>query len=187
MPDILRPSSGSTIGEGVSEEKAKASSDRCQLGMALASSAIDLRRAARSSGDAFFLTSCSNRIAASKSTGVFDTKDSLEPWISVSFAVEPCLLRKHDNELDRELTLEFDLDMIDKGRPRPRGASSPTASSLSSDRIVPCSVSTGEGGTSFVCCRVFTLGSAYLKDSGESARRTAGEFVLVFGLDRRLW
>jgi hypothetical protein len=134
------------------------------------------RRAARSSGEAFFLTSCNRRMAASRSTWVF---------ASLSFVVDPCLLPKHDIEFDLELVLEFDLEMIEEGRPW-RGASSPTAFPSLVDHADPCSVSTGERRPSLIRCRPFALRSAYL-DSEDSTKSAGGEFVFVFGLDSRLW
>jgi hypothetical protein len=155
---------------------------------------IYLRRAARSSGDPFFLTSCNKRMAASRSTCPFN--EVFEPCRSVSLVVEPCLLPKQDNELDlelvlelvRELARELDLEMTDSGRPRGRGANSLTKSSSLPDQ--PVSVSRGERGVSWTWYRPFALKSVYL-DLTEAGDSTAGagpgEFVFVFGFDNRLW
>jgi len=205
--EVLRLRPASVSGTGASVEDSKASSSRCQskykelydecvkLDRKVYGSAkqpVNLRRAARSSGEAFFLTSCNRRMAVSRSTCVlFETKDILEPCSSVSLVVDPCLLPKHDNELDLELVLEFDLEITEEGRPRARGASSPTASSSLFDHAAfPCSESTGERSVSLICCRPFALKSAYLEvtDTGDSTT-SAGpdEFVLVLGFDNRLW
>jgi hypothetical protein len=158
---------------------------------------VCLRRAARSSGEAFFLTSCSNRMAASKSSCVLGAPLGSER--SFSLAVEPCLPPKHDSEFDlelvrelaRELAFELDRDNIDKGRPRERGASSPIASSsLLEDGAEPSSVSMGDKSASLILYRPFALRSAYLEltDTGESVSSVgAGEFVFVFGFANRLW
>jgi hypothetical protein len=153
-----------------------------------------LRRAARSSGEAFFLTSCKSRIAASKSSCVLGAP--VDSARSFSLAVEPCLLPpKHDNELDLELVLELafelDLEIIDNGRPRVRGASSPIASSSLCDHAIdPVSVSRGDKSASLMWYRPFALKSAYLEftDDGESVSNAgAGEFVFVLGFANRWW
>jgi hypothetical protein len=135
---------------------------------------MHLRRAARSSGEPCFLTSCNRRMAASTST-VGDMV-FLEPFKSVSLVDEPCLLPKHDKELDLELVREFDLDITDSGRPRGREASSATASSsLFAHTIEPASVSKMERGLSLTCCRPFALQSVYLEvtEDGESVASVA--------------
>lgn len=93
-------------------------------------------------------------MAASRSTA-FAEREVFEPCRSVSLLLEPCLLPKQDNEFDLELVLEFvrefDLDIMDMGRPRARGASSPTASSfLLCCTTEPVSVSRGDWGVSLL-------------------------------------
>lgn len=114
----------------------------------------------------------------------------------MSFVVEPCLLPKQDNEFDlelvlelvRELARELDLERTDSGRPRGCEANSPTASSSLPGQ--PFSVSRGERGVSWIWNRPFALKSVYL-DFTEAGDSTAGagpgEFVFVFGFDKRLW
>jgi hypothetical protein len=100
------------------------------------------------------------------------------------------LLPKQDIEFDLELTLEFVLEITDNGRPRVWGARSPiTSSSLFVHALEPKSVSAGDSSVSLICCRPFVLKSAYLEETetGESTTRAGpGEFVLVFGFDKRL-
>ena len=72
-----------------------------------------LRSAASSSGDAVFLTSCNNRIAASTSDCVVDTRDTFDSGKFLRFAVELRLLRTKDRnaEPDVECAREFDLEI----------------------------------------------------------------------------
>jgi hypothetical protein len=144
------------------------------------------------------LMSCNIRIAASKSVCVCEVTDVLESCRSVSLAAEPCLLpKKYDSEFvlefvlepARELTFEFDLEIIERGRPRVRGAIWPTtSSSCFKYSPEPDSVSRGESGVSLTWCRLFALQSAYLEEAeaGESVANR-GEFVFVWGFANRLW
>lgn len=85
-----------------------------------------LRRAANSSGDAFLLTSCNNRIAASTSDCVVDTKDAFDPGRFLRLAVELLLLLTKDRSADPDLECvrEFDLETTVERRPRPSAAAS---------------------------------------------------------------
>ena len=105
-----------------------------------------------------------------------EARESLESPIPASLAVEPCLLPKHDSELERELErefdLEFDLEVIDKERSRNLVVS--TALSFFCIHGATSKPSTvGERRASLICWRPSGLRSAGLDDDGESSGRSA--------------
>lgn len=129
-------------------------------------------------------------MAASKSTWPAEPREILESDKPASLVVDPCLLPKHESELDRELVLEFVLEVMENDRPRAGVAVSLMPSSLFDQIAEPNSVSMGERRVSLICCRPFALRSTYLDDveTGESmCNEGLGEFVFVFGLDNRFW
>lgn len=83
-----------------------------------------LRNAASSSGDAFFWTSCNNRMAASTSGCVFDTRDTFEPFFRLASEFRLLLTNDRSADPDLECVREFDLETTVERRPRPSTAAS---------------------------------------------------------------
>ena len=119
-----------------------------------------------------------------------ETKEDFESAKPPSLVIEPCLLPKHDIELDLEFVREFDLEIIDKARPRVVVTGSSITSSLVDQAVEPKSDSIGDSKVSLICCRPFVLKSANreVTATGDSALTTGlGEFEFVFGFESRLW
>jgi hypothetical protein len=143
----------------------------------------NIRSAARSSGDAFFFTSCTILMAVSRSTAwPSETRETFEPARLLSFVAEPRVLPKQDSE--------FVLESPDTGRCK-LTTSSGTSSSPFGELVCLKLLSTGESSCDLTCCRSLALRWAYREDKedGESTTLGAsgGEFVFVLGFDSRLW
>lgn len=147
-------------------------------------------RAAMSSGDAFFLTCCRSLIASAISTFEPEAKDNLESDMPASLAAEPCLLPKHDRELERELDREFDLEFDLEAADRDASRVLVVSTALSFFCTRGCwsnSSARSDRSVSLICCRPSALTSTGDGDSDESPLEAgATELVLVFGLDSLL-
>jgi len=145
---------------------------------------VNLRRAARSSGEAVFFTSCTILIAVSRSTAwLVETRDTFEPGRLVSFVAEgPRTLPKQDSE--------FVPESLDSRRCR-CVASSDTSTSPSGEPVCPKSFSTGESSCVLICWRSLEVRCAYREETEEGEWTTFGasdgEFVFVLGFDSLLW
>jgi hypothetical protein len=150
------------------------------------------RNAARSSGDAFFLTSCNKRIAASMSDCVVETRDTFDSGRFLRFVVEFRRLRTKERsaEPDLECVREFDLETTVERRPRPSIAGSISTTSGSDQIAESASLLNGDSIESRISFRVLALRSPYRGESGKGiSLLTTGlfgfEFVFVLGFDKR--
>lgn len=146
-----------------------------------------------SSGEAFLLTSCSSRMASAISMLEDEARESLESPSPASLAVEPCLLPKHDRELERELEREFDLerdlDVMETERSRVLMVST-ALSFFCMHGATSKAGAVGERSASLICWRPSGLRSTGLGEAESSGTSglgaTGGELEFVLGLES-LW